>query len=73
MFTKLQHDVYVDVESYLASRGVGPRLERFEIGGSEAFKALHDLDLMQINHARMFPDVDGAARYMNLGRFWRLP
>jgi hypothetical protein len=70
LFTYLTHDVHVDVESYLTSRGLGNRLEKFLIRGQEAHKALHDLNLMGINDAAMYPDLGGAARQANMSNFW---
>lgn len=66
LFTYLMHDVYVDVESYLMSRQHGVRLEKFIIPGYEAGKALHDLNLMGINNAVLFPDLTGAALQANM-------
>jgi len=66
LFTYLMHDVYVDVESYLVSRKHGVRLEKFIIPGNEAGKALHDLNLMGINNAVLFPDLTGAALQANM-------
>ena len=70
LFTYLTHDVHVDLENYLASRGLGHRLEKFVIPGQEAGKAIHDLELMGINYASLFPDLDGIAKQANMGNFW---
>ena len=66
LFTYLTHDVHIDVERYLASRKLGHRLEKFIIPGQEAGKALHDLGLMGINNAALFPDLTGAALQANM-------
>lgn len=65
-FTRLTHDVHVDLESYLASRNLAHLLERFEIPGREMSKALTDLERLNINSATLFPDLDGAAKEANL-------
>lgn len=66
LFTKLTHDVYVDVERYLASRDLGQSLERYVIPGGEASKALSDLMRMNIMYATLFPDLRGAALQANV-------
>lgn len=66
LFTKLNHDVFVDIESYLVSRKLGNRLERYIIPGSETMKALGDLKRMNITFASLFPDLRGAALHSNL-------
>ncbi len=66
LFTFLTHDVHVDIERYLVSRKHGNRLEKFVIPGQEAGKALHDLNLMGINNAALFPDITGAALQANM-------
>ncbi|MEX1204486.1 MAG: FRG domain-containing protein [Dongiaceae bacterium] len=71
LFTSLTHDVFVDVESYLASRSLGNSLERYEIPGRDAGKALHDFQQMNITYASLFPDFRGAAIQANTGFSWR--
>jgi hypothetical protein len=66
LFTKLTHDVYVDIESYLANRQLGHMLERYVVPGSDAMKALGDLERMNITFASLFPDLRGAALHANL-------
>ena len=66
LFTRLQHDVHTDAERYLASRNLGHMLERYEVPGPQAYKALRDLYMMNINYATMFPDFRGAAMEANL-------
>ncbi len=66
LFTYLTHDVHVDVERYLVSRKLGSRLEKFVIPGQEAGMVLHDLNLMGINNAALFPDLTGAALQANM-------
>lgn len=65
-FTWLRHDVYLDLETYLASRHLIFYLERIEIPGYEAGKALNDLRLMNITYATLFPDLVGAAQEANI-------
>lgn len=72
VFTRLTHDVYVDVEAYLKSRGLAHLLARYEIPGSEMGTALCDLNLMNISPSTMFPDLDGAAAMANLGNVLEL-
>ena len=69
LFTYLTHDVHIDLERYLVSRKLGGRLEKFIIPGQEAATALHDLDMMGINNAALFPDLDGAALQANMSGF----
>ena len=66
LFTRLNHDTYLDVETYLASRGLDHYLERIELDAMEFGKALNDLWLMNISHATLFPDVLGAALSANI-------
>ncbi len=70
VYTRLTHDVYVDVESYLSAKGLSHYLERYEIPSQEMGKAICDLDLMNINSATMFPDLSGSADRANL---WDIP
>lgn len=66
VLTRLTHDVHVDLENYLVSRGLGNRLERYEIHGQAMGKALADLNLMNINFASLFPELKGAAAQANI-------
>lgn len=69
VFTWLEHDTHTDVESYLRSRNLASRLNRYEIAcrsRGEIMEALADLDRMNINYATVFPDPHGAARHGNL-------
>jgi hypothetical protein len=65
-FTRLTHDVYVDIESYLRSREKSAYLLRYDIALSEYRRALADFRLMGISHVSMFQDLDGAARQSNM-------
>jgi hypothetical protein len=67
VFTRLTHDVHLDLESYLRSRDLVSCLECYEIPGGEAAKALRDLDLMNITFSDLFPDLGGAAARANFG------
>ncbi|MBX3324601.1 MAG: FRG domain-containing protein [Nitrospira sp.] len=67
VFTKLIHDVHLDLESYLGSRDLIACLERYDIPGVEAAKALRDLELMNITFSDLFPDLGGAAARANFG------
>ena len=66
LFTRLRHDTFLDIESYLTSRDLAHHLERIEIPIGEVGKALNDLRLMNITYATLFPDSDGAALEANL-------
>ena len=72
LFTRLTHDDHIDVCTYLAERGLSDQLEMFLIPGTDAFKALGDLETMNITFASLFPDLRGAAIQANIGEKWRL-
>ena len=59
---------YLDLGSYLKSRKRINCLELFLIPVREAAKALTDLDMMNINFAGLFPDLDGAAKQVIMRR-----
>lgn len=67
LFTRLTHEVHLDVESYLKDRQLGDNLTRYEINGNEVCKAIWDLHLMNIRYSTLFPDLHGAAVEANLG------
>ncbi|MBI4388275.1 MAG: FRG domain-containing protein [Candidatus Omnitrophica bacterium] len=66
VFTRLTHDIYVDLQAYLEGRDLNGYLERIDIPGMECGKALNDLDLMNINFSTLFPDLDGASLQANV-------
>ncbi|MHC4216807.1 MAG: FRG domain-containing protein, partial [Planctomycetota bacterium] len=67
VFTRLTHDVHVDLESYLKERESCKKyLECFVIPGQEMGRALYDLELMNITFASLFPDPGGAAVQANM-------
>lgn len=66
VFTRLTHNVHLDIEAYLKSRNLGHLLANYEISGQAMGQALSDLNLMNINPATLFPDLDGAASMANL-------
>ncbi len=66
VFTKLDHEVHLDVEAYLTSKGLAHCLAKYEISGQEMGRSLADLALMNITPATMFPDLDGAASMANI-------
>lgn len=70
VFTRLDHPTYADLESYLQATKRLHLLRCLEIPASDLVKALSDLDLMGINLATLFPDLDGAAARANLGSKW---
>jgi len=67
VFTKMTHDVHLNLESYFRSRDLISCLERYDIPGIEAAKAIRDLELMNITFSDLFPDLGGAAARANLG------
>jgi hypothetical protein len=67
VFTELTSDKHLDLVSYLQSHQKLVALERYEISGTEACKALRDLELMNIRFSSLFPDLGGAAIQANLG------
>jgi FRG domain len=69
VFTRLSHDKYADLASYLQSRDLLHSLERFEIPGQEMRVALQGLEQMNITFATLFPDLDGAAIQANLNAY----
>ena len=74
-FTRLEHDAYTNVESYLAHRNLGARLERYEIPCHtmhDLSVALSDLERMNINYGTVFPDPQGAAMQANMETNWRM-
>ncbi|MGR3716991.1 MAG: FRG domain-containing protein [Thermohalobaculum sp.] len=71
LFTRLTHSDHLDIETYLEDRDIDDRLHRFIVPGSEAIKALHDLESMNITFARLFPDLRGAAIQANVGKTWQ--
>jgi hypothetical protein len=64
-FSRLTHEKFLDVESFLEDRQCSTSLECFTIPATETFVALHDLDLMGINYGRLFPDLSGFAQQAN--------
>ena len=68
VFTRLTHDIHVDLESYLNATGKATYLARYDLPGAEYRKALADLRLMGISQATLFQDLDGAAREANLAQ-----
>ena len=67
VFTRHTHDRHIDLVSYLESRRRINCLELFLVPVSEAAKALTNLDMTNINFAGLFPDLDGAAKQVNMG------
>jgi hypothetical protein len=65
-FTRLSHNIFFDIETYLASLDLpDPALRKYTIPGSEAAKAITELRMMNITFATLFPDLEGAARQAN--------
>jgi hypothetical protein len=54
---------FASLEEYVSAHGdTGDPLRRFLLPGNEWSKALADLDAMGINHAHVYPEVEGAAQ-----------
>lgn len=72
VFTQLEHDIHIDVESYFASRELGSRLERYELPFKEnVASAISELERMNIHFGTVFPDPHGAAKQANLSPGWQ--
>ena len=65
MFTRLTQGTHFDVASYLASRGRAGSLKRWEIPAAEMTVAIDDLEMANITHSTLFPDLTGAASEAN--------
>lgn len=68
LFTKLISDQFFDLEEYLTSRDLLHYLIRYDLPSSEALVALCDLELMNIDYATMYPDIEGAALQANIAK-----
>lgn len=66
LFTRLDSSKHLDIEAYLKSRGKAHYLECYQLRYESAVTALRDLDLMNIDLATMFPDLQGAAEQANI-------
>ena len=66
MFTLLRADNHIDIEDYLEARGLGWTLTRYEVPKRDTIEILVDLNFMNINHAAVFPDLEGAAMQANI-------
>jgi hypothetical protein len=67
LLTRLDNSIQLDVASYLESKGLGYLLHRYVLQlGEEVALALVDLRRMAIDHATLFPDLNGAAQQANL-------
>ena len=66
LFTRLDSSKHLDIEAYLKSRGKAHYLECYQLRYEDAVTALRDLDLMNIDLATMFPDLQGAAEQANI-------
>jgi hypothetical protein len=54
---------FASLEEYVAAHGeTGHSLRKFLLPGNDWPKALADLDAMGINHARVYPEIEGAAQ-----------
>jgi len=66
LFTKLYHEEFFDLESYLTSRQRQEYLIKIIIPGHQAYKVISSLESMNIHSASLFPDLDGAASRANI-------
>ena len=65
VFTRLTHQEYFDLESYLSARGEEGCLTRWEVPAEQAAVAIDDLRMANITPATLFPDLNGAASEAN--------
>ena len=65
VFTRLTHQTHLDLVSYLDSRGQLVYITMFTIPEAHTWRALAQLRDMNITHASLFPDLDGAALEAN--------
>ena len=66
LFTYLNDDHEIELDKYLERRNLGHLLTRYEIPQNEIAIAICDLNLMNINHSVLFPDLEGFARQANI-------
>lgn len=69
LYTRLRHELHLDLAAYLVSKNAGHYLEEFHIPSSELGKAMTDMTNMNITYSTLFPDLNGAARDANLPAF----
>ena len=58
-FTRLTHQKHVDLARYPAARGHADRLRRWELPADQAMVAIDDLQMANITHSTVFPDLTG--------------
>ena len=66
VFTRLTHRQHFDVANYLASRGRAASLKRWEIPASQVMLAIDDVEMANITHSTLFPELTGAAAEANM-------
>ena len=71
-FTRLSHENYLDIEEYLASRGLLDRLTKFVLPANIALSVMRDLEDMNITFSTLSPDLRGAALQANCGATWQI-
>lgn len=75
VFTRLEHEEHMDVESYLASKDFGAFLERYDIPCltmDDLSVAMSDLERMNIHYGTLFPDPQGTAMQTNMEPDWEM-
>lgn len=72
VFTRLMDSNHIDLKAFLEDTNLSHYLICFEIPGCEAGKALSDLKRMNITFSSLFPDLDGAAKDVNLSYLYEL-
>lgn len=65
VFTRLDHPKHLDLESYLVDKRLNDRLVQYRLPVHAVTKAREGLRVMNITHATLFPDIDGAAKWAN--------
>jgi hypothetical protein len=69
-FSWLNREGFFDLETYLADRAEGGKLAKYEIPYGAYGPALLDLNLMGINYATMYPDLDGIAQHCKIAHMY---
>ncbi|MCC6677662.1 MAG: FRG domain-containing protein [Phycisphaerales bacterium] len=71
VFTRMLNGSEMDLEKFLVTKGGGAVLRKFEIQCNDIWRALADLQRMNITFSTLFPDADGVARHVNTsGIIW---
>ena len=69
VFSRLASQDHDSLDEFLKEKGYLHLLRRYDIPRQEALAAMHDLSLMNITEATMYPDADGSGRKADLGNW----